>query len=88
MTIDKTGNLYPCPQVAVSPYGHLAYGNLRSGSLTSLLQSHERRQSFERDVTRDMRCRICDRKDEAINYRLERLAYQATPVQASGRPGG
>lgn len=88
VTIDKTGNLYPCPQVAVSPYGHLAYGNLRSGSLTSLLRSHERRQSFERDVTTDMRCRICDRKDEAINHRLERLAHMVTPIQAAGRAGG
>ena len=72
VTIDKSGYLYPCPQVAVSPYGHLAYGNLRSGSLVSLLRSTERRQLFDRDVTASMRCRICDRKDEAINRTLGR----------------
>ncbi len=85
VTIDKSGNLYPCPQVAVSPYGHLAYGNLRSGGLAGLLRSAERRQLFDRDVTTSMRCRICDRKDEAINRTLGRAdppppeAFAAAP---------
>jgi radical SAM protein with 4Fe4S-binding SPASM domain len=73
VTIDKSGHLYPCPQVAVAPYGHLAYGNIREGALGALLRSGERMRLFERDVTTDMRCRICDRKDEAINRALGRL---------------
>jgi radical SAM protein with 4Fe4S-binding SPASM domain len=73
VTVDKSGNLYPCPQVAVAPYGHLAYGNLRSGPLGDLLRSPERRRLFEQDVATAMRCRICDRKDEAINRALGRM---------------
>ena len=84
VTIDKTGNLYPCPQVAVAPYGHLVYGNLRSGSLASLLRSSKRQQLFDLDVTTDMRCRICDRKDEAINRLLGKSepSPKAVPVAA------
>lgn len=73
VTLDKSGNLYPCPQVAVSPYGHLTYGNIRSGSLLGLLRSRERLRLLEQDVTTAMRCRICDRKDEAINRALGRM---------------
>jgi hypothetical protein len=29
---------------------------------------------FHQDVDRDMRCRICDRKDEAINVALNELS--------------
>ncbi len=91
VTIDKSGHLYPCPQVAVAPYGHLAYGNLRSGPLADLLRSPERRQLFDRDVTQSMRCRICDRKDEAINRALGRTdpapPEAAHPTATSGTPG-
>ena len=89
VTIDKSGHLFPCPQVAVSPYAHLAYGNLRQGSLGGLLRSPARARMLDSDVTSDMRCRICDRKDEAINRALgrmdppatvARLAAQATPM--------
>lgn len=90
-TIDKSGNLFPCPQVAVSPYGHLAYANLRSGPLTDLLRSPERLRLFEQDVTDAMRCRICDRKDEAINRALGRMDPQRPrpappPPYAPGLP--
>ncbi len=83
VTIGKSGYLYHCPQVAVVPNGHLTYGNLRSGSLVGLLRSFERRQLFDRDVTTSMRCRICDRKDEAINRALGR----ADPPDAAHAPG-
>lgn len=73
VTIDKSGNLYPCPQVAVAPYGHLAFGNIRDGALGDLLRSAARMRLFDGDVTAEMRCRICDRKDEAINRALGRL---------------
>ena len=26
--IDKSGNVFPCPQVAVTPFRHLCYGNI------------------------------------------------------------
>ena len=91
VTIDKSGNLYPCPQVAVSPYGHLSYGNLHSGSLVDLLRSSKRLALFEQDVTTAMRCRICDRKDEAINHTLGRrdppqLAPVAAPPAHADQP--
>jgi radical SAM protein with 4Fe4S-binding SPASM domain len=79
VTVDKSGNLYPCPQVAVAPYGHLAYGNLRAGSFARLLRSPERRRLFDQDVTTAMRCRVCDRKDEAINRALPAEAGGAAP---------
>jgi radical SAM protein with 4Fe4S-binding SPASM domain len=85
VTIDKSGNLYPCPQVAVAPYRQLAYGNLRNGGLANLLRSPERRRLFEQDVTTAMRCRICDRKDEAVNRALGRMDAPA-PAPAVGLP--
>jgi radical SAM protein with 4Fe4S-binding SPASM domain len=86
VTIDKAGNLFPCPQVAVADYAHLSFGNLSDAPLTELLRSTRRREMFGHDVDRDMRCRICDRKDEAVNRALGRLdlAPFARPRQ---RPG-
>jgi radical SAM protein with 4Fe4S-binding SPASM domain len=69
--IDSVGNLFPCPQVALQPYRHLAYGNIRMSPLKELLRSPERVRMFGLDVDKDMRCRICDRKDEALNIALE-----------------
>ena len=90
VTIDKSGNLFPCPQVAVGQYAHLSFGNLRDGSLTQLLRSAQRRAMFGQDVDRDLRCRICDRKDEAINValtRLERAPFSRPRVAVRrGRP--
>jgi radical SAM protein with 4Fe4S-binding SPASM domain len=88
VTIDKGGNLFPCPQVAVSNYAHLSYGNLRDAPLTALLRSARRQAMFELEVDRDMRCRICDRKDEAINRALGRLerAPFARPQPAQAVP--
>jgi radical SAM protein with 4Fe4S-binding SPASM domain len=83
VTIDKSGNFYPCPQVAVAPYGHLAYGNLRAGTLRELLRSPARRRLFDQDVTREMRCRVCDRKDEALNRALGRFDPQPMPAPAN-----
>jgi radical SAM protein with 4Fe4S-binding SPASM domain len=83
VTIDKSGNLFPCPQVAVAEYAHLSFGNLRDGALPQLLRSARRRALFDQDVDRDMRCRICDRKDEAINVALGRLERGAFAQAAS-----
>jgi radical SAM protein with 4Fe4S-binding SPASM domain len=85
VTIDKSGNLFPCPQVAVAPYRHLSFGNLHSAPLQELLRSEQRRAMFAMDIDDQMRCRICDRKDEAINRtldRLEDLSFPSNPIFA------
>lgn len=72
--IDKSGNVFPCPQVAVNPYRHLCYGNIRERRLSELLLGEQRRGMFEMDVDTEMKCRICDRKDESINVALHSLS--------------
>lgn len=67
VTIDKSGNVFPCPQVALKPYAHLKIGNVRETSLPTILGSRLRRDMFALDVDTQMKCRVCDRKDEAIN---------------------
>lgn len=67
VTIDKSGNVFPCPQVALAPYRHLRIGNVRQTPLPAILGSAQRRAMFDMDVDTGMKCRICDRKDEAIN---------------------
>jgi len=74
ITIDRCGNVFPCPQVAVQPYRHLSFGNVREQPLRSLLRSPRRLAMFEWDVDSQMRCRICDRKDEAVNVALAELS--------------
>ena len=66
-TIDKSGNVFPCPQVALAPYKHLIMGSVRETPLPGILISQRRLSMFDCDVDSELRCRICDRKDEAIN---------------------
>jgi len=74
VVIDKTGNVFPCPQVAVAPHRGLSYGNIRTTRLSDLLTAQKRSDMFGFDVDTQMKCRICDRKDEALNTTLSRLA--------------
>lgn len=67
VTIDKSGNVYPCPQVALAPYENLKVGNVRTMTLPEILASDRRKTMFGMDIDTEMRCRICDRKDEAVN---------------------
>ena len=67
VTIDKSGNVFPCPQVALAPYENLKVGNVRHTPLPEILASAHRKTMFGMDIDAEMRCRICDRKDEAIN---------------------
>lgn len=67
VTIDKSGNVFPCPQVALRPYPHLNIGNVRQTPLPEILVSARRRAMFDLDVDTEMKCRICDRKDETVN---------------------
>jgi radical SAM protein with 4Fe4S-binding SPASM domain len=83
--IDRSGNLFPCPQVAVSPFRHLCYGNIRERRFSDLLAGQERRRVFAMNVDGEMKCRICDRKDEAVNVALHELAkaYDRDPGASS-----
>ena len=71
-TIDKAGNVFPCPQVALENYLHLSWGNIRRHRFRDIWSSDKRKKMQEMPV-RDMKCRVCDRKDEAINRELEKL---------------
>jgi fatty-acyl-CoA synthase len=90
VTIDRSGNVFPCPQVAVQPYQHLSFGNIRERPLAALLASPGRAAMFEMDVDSQMRCRICDRKDEAVNVALGELGgafdRHAAPAIVGWRP--
>jgi radical SAM protein with 4Fe4S-binding SPASM domain len=74
VVIDKTGNVFPCPQVAVAPHRRLSFGNIRSTRLADLMIGKARADMFGLDVDAEMKCRICDRKDEVLNITLARLA--------------
>jgi radical SAM protein with 4Fe4S-binding SPASM domain len=67
VTIDKSGNVFPCPQVALRPYAHLKMGNVRETPLPDILVSSTRKAMFGLDIDTQMKCRICDRKDETVN---------------------
>ena len=71
--IDKSGNVFPCPQVTLVEYEWLSYGNIKTSSLKDILGSQKRSDLFDWDVTEEMKCRICDRKDEGINVKLDKL---------------
>lgn len=49
-------------------------GSIREESLADILVSHKRRSMFEWSIDEQMKCRICDRKDEAINVALDELS--------------
>lgn len=71
--VDKAGYVFPCPQTALKNYRWLAYGNVRETPFLEILRSAKRLQLLTANVTKDMRCRICDRKDEATNVALNKL---------------
>jgi radical SAM protein with 4Fe4S-binding SPASM domain len=71
-TIDKAGNVFPCPQVALNDYKHLSWGNIKEQSFWKIWGSDTRRR-MQRMLVDDMKCRVCDRKDEAINIELNKI---------------
>ena len=73
ITIDNSGFVFPCPQVASSPYNHLSYGNLREQTIWEIWNSKLRKEILEMDIDKQMKCRVCDRKDENINIELEKI---------------
>jgi len=72
-TVDKAGNVFPCPQVPLKNYEWLIYGNVKETSFLDILNSTNRKKMMDWDVDKDMKCRICDRKDEAINIELNKI---------------
>jgi radical SAM protein with 4Fe4S-binding SPASM domain len=71
-TIDKAGNVFPCPQVALKDYANLGFGNITKDCFWNIWNSEKRKKMIEMQVG-DMKCRVCDRKDETINKELNKL---------------
>jgi radical SAM protein with 4Fe4S-binding SPASM domain len=71
-TIDKAGNVFPCPQVALKNYLDLSWGNITENRFWDIWNSDKRKKMQEMSV-REMKCRVCDRKDESINQELDKL---------------
>jgi radical SAM protein with 4Fe4S-binding SPASM domain len=71
-TIDKAGNVFPCPQVALKDYLGLSWGNITEHRFWDIWNSDKRKKMHGMSVT-DMECRVCDRKDESINVELTNL---------------
>lgn len=71
-TIDKAGNVFPCPQVALMNYEKLSLGNVLKEQFWSIWNSEKRKKMLSLPVD-SMNCRVCDRKDESINKELNKL---------------
>jgi radical SAM protein with 4Fe4S-binding SPASM domain len=71
-TIDKAGNVFPCPQVALRNYANLILGNVKKDRFWNIWNSEKRSQLLAMSI-KEMNCRVCDRKDESINIELNKL---------------
>ncbi len=71
-TIDKAGNVFPCPQVALSDYKNMIWGNIKEKGFWDIWSSPER-LNMQHMLVDDMKCRVCDRKDENININLNKI---------------
>jgi radical SAM protein with 4Fe4S-binding SPASM domain len=70
--IDHCGYIYPCPQIATKEFLKVAYGNIKNKDFWEIWDSDDRRRILDMKVDQ-MECRICDRKDEAINVELSKV---------------
>jgi len=70
--VDKSGNVFPCPQTASDDFAHLIYGNIKNDSFQKIWDSEKRKKVLEMPMD-EMHCRICDRKDENINIAFENI---------------
>ena len=77
--IDKAGYVFPCPQVPLFDYKSLAYGNIQEKPLLEILDSAERKALLSQDVDAEMKCRVCDRKDESVNIKLSEIFLDQDP---------
>lgn len=69
-TIDKSGTVFPCPQVALKDYLNLRQGNIKERRFGDIWNSEERNKILKMSI-KDMKCGVCDRKDETINRELD-----------------
>ena len=60
-------------------YSNLAYGNIRDSSIKEILTSNSRIDLLSQDIDSDMKCRVCDRKDEKVNLELSRIFNNRLP---------
>ena len=66
ITVDKSGNVYPCPHVALPRFARIRYGDLRTQSITEILHSRQKK-AIEQMPVQQMDCEVCSRRDESIN---------------------
>jgi radical SAM protein with 4Fe4S-binding SPASM domain len=64
--IDHCGYVYPCPQITTKQFQQITYGNIKNRSFWDVWNSDNKKRIFDTDVEK-LACRICDRKDEALN---------------------
>ncbi len=70
--IDSRGWVYPCPQITTEKFKPIAYGNIRNKGFWEIWDSKRRKRTLDMEVER-LGCRICDRKDEALNMEFGRI---------------
>lgn len=69
--VNPSGNVFPCPQVTSPEFYHISYGNIKDNSFEEIWNGPKRKKVLDMKV-RDMNCGICDRKDECINYEVDK----------------
>ena len=70
--IDHCGYVYPCPQITTMPFNQITYGNIKNKGFWEIWNSDNRKKIIETEVDK-LACRICDRKDETLNIKLNEL---------------
>ena len=70
--IDHCGYVFPCPQVTTRKYQQITYGSIKNKSFWEVWDSDNKKRIFDMEVGK-MACRICDRKDEALNIEFSKM---------------
>ena len=76
--IDSHGWVYPCPQITTEKFRRITYGNIKNKGFWEIWGSRRRKRILDTEVER-LGCRICDRKDEALNTELGRIFKNERP---------
>ena len=72
--IDHCGYVYPCPQITTMQFNQITYGNIKNKGFWEIWDSDNRKKIIETEVDK-LACRICDRKDETLNIKLNELFH-------------
>jgi radical SAM protein with 4Fe4S-binding SPASM domain len=70
--IDPHGYVYPCPQITTMKFKRITYGNIKNNGFWEIWDSPQRKRILDMEAE-DLGCRICDRKDEALNVEMSRI---------------